>query len=200
MFLKAAAEGQTPRVKHLLHLGTDVDFVDVNGFKALHHAGLSRFENTVAVLLQAGADVNAQSPCYGTPLCIASLKVRENIVKLLLKHRADVNAAGLIGGTPLYCASFARGTAKLARPLLDHSARLESECLIDSNAVRSFILGSSSSSTAESLEPLLPKCDPLAFAAIEGRDDLIDVVLPKLEQWTFICSEALGLSIVYGRG
>ena len=44
-FLLASAEGQTPRVRHLLRLGVDLDYSDENGFNALHHACLSGFED-----------------------------------------------------------------------------------------------------------------------------------------------------------
>lgn len=62
VLLKAAAEGQTPRIKRLLKLGADTDYADESsGYTALHHAVLSGFEDVVEGLLEAGADVNAQS-------------------------------------------------------------------------------------------------------------------------------------------
>lgn len=72
----------------------NLDWSDNDGLTALHHACLSGFEDVVKILLDAGADVNAQSLDLGTPLCLAALRGRENVTRLLLDYHADVNKAG----------------------------------------------------------------------------------------------------------
>ncbi|KAF7189594.1 Ankyrin repeat domain-containing protein 2 [Pseudocercospora fuligena] len=105
--INAASEGQTPRVKHLLHLGAEIDHADEYGLTALHHAALSGFHDTVCALLEAGADVNADSLECGTPLHLAALKGRSHVVRLLLDARADVSRRSRMVGTPLHCACYA---------------------------------------------------------------------------------------------
>ena len=65
---------------YLLHLGADLDYFDDDGFTALHHAVLSGFEDVVDILLNAGADVNAATWDYGTPLHLAAMKARSNVI------------------------------------------------------------------------------------------------------------------------
>jgi ankyrin repeat protein len=46
----------------------------------------------VQLLLEQGADVNAQGGEYGNALLASSYGGHNKIVQLLLEHRADVNA------------------------------------------------------------------------------------------------------------
>ena len=88
--LKAAAEGQTVRIRKLLSDGVDIDFREkADGPTVLHNAVLSGFEDVVDELIAAGADVNAVCSDYGTPICLAALKARRNIFEVLLSHRAS---------------------------------------------------------------------------------------------------------------
>lgn len=80
VLLTAAAECQAPRVRHLVHLGADLDHSDELGLTALHHACLSGCDDTAQILLDAGADVNATSLSCGTPLHLATLKTRKSLV------------------------------------------------------------------------------------------------------------------------
>ena len=65
---------------------------------------LSGFEDVVRALLEAGADVNAKSLDYGTPLHLAAMKARSHVASLLLEFRANVNAVCELVGSPLHCA------------------------------------------------------------------------------------------------
>ncbi|ORY09452.1 hypothetical protein BCR34DRAFT_516475, partial [Clohesyomyces aquaticus] len=51
-------------------------------------------EQVVKLLLDKGADVNAQGGRYGNALQAALVKGNEQVVKLLLDKGADVNAQG----------------------------------------------------------------------------------------------------------
>jgi hypothetical protein len=92
LLLQASAEGQLHRVKHLLRLGTDVDFSDEDGFTALHHAVTSGFEDCVQELISKGSDVNAMSR-YGVALNLAARKERAHVISILLAARADKERA-----------------------------------------------------------------------------------------------------------
>jgi ankyrin repeat protein len=63
-------------------------------YEDIRVVGVECHERIVELLLEAGADVNAQDGEYGTALHAASFRGREQIVKLLLKAGADVNAQG----------------------------------------------------------------------------------------------------------
>jgi ankyrin repeat protein len=88
LLLRAAAQGQLPRVQHLLRLGADVDFADDSGFTALHHAVSSGFEDCVQELINQGADINIVTNC-GVALNIAADRGRSHVAEILLRARAD---------------------------------------------------------------------------------------------------------------
>jgi hypothetical protein len=92
LLLRAAAQGQLPRVQHLLRLGADVDFADDSGFTALHHAVSSGFEDCVKELIDKGADINVATSC-GVALNIAADKGRSHVAEILLRARADFEEA-----------------------------------------------------------------------------------------------------------
>ncbi|TGZ80740.1 hypothetical protein EX30DRAFT_299552, partial [Ascodesmis nigricans] len=57
---------------------------------ALQVAAASGSEESVRLLLDHGADLNAQGLYYGTFLQAAAAKGNEAVVRLLLSHGADV--------------------------------------------------------------------------------------------------------------
>ena len=73
------------------------------------------------LLINKGADINAQDSRWGTALQVASETGHEQIVKLLINKGADVNAQGSPWGTALQAAS-ERGHDQIVRLLLDHGA------------------------------------------------------------------------------
>jgi ankyrin repeat protein len=87
LLLRAAAEGQLPRMQHLLRLGIEIDFSDGDGFAALHHAVLSGFEDCVKELINWGLDVNAMTQ-HGVPLNLAAQKERVHVISILVAARA----------------------------------------------------------------------------------------------------------------
>jgi ankyrin repeat protein len=76
-----------------------------------------------ALLLAAGADVNARSSSKQTPLHLAVSEGRPEIVALLLDHGADLNARDWKGMTPLDRAA-QRRTSRLADMLRAKGAQL----------------------------------------------------------------------------
>ena len=59
----------------------------------LHH-GVVILKEIVQMLLERGADVNAEGGGYGNALQSASHNDHQEIVQVLLKRGADVNAQG----------------------------------------------------------------------------------------------------------
>jgi ankyrin repeat protein/energy-coupling factor transporter ATP-binding protein EcfA2 len=120
--LRSVKGGLTPRVRHLLQTGADIDCQDDAGLSALHIAVATGFEDVVDLLLQIGADINALHPVAGTPLCLAASKERLHIIRKLIAARADINRAPEQGATPLHWASF-YGDIELLTSLLRSGAQ-----------------------------------------------------------------------------
>ncbi|XP_044742473.1 ankyrin-3-like [Chrysoperla carnea] len=117
----AVEKGYIEIVEALLQYNADVNASDVNGKTALHlTATLRDFENSFGsrtdkdpnvnnikgeiakLLLNQGANVNAQTKNGETTLHIATQNGYVQIVEALLKHKADVNASDVYGKTALH--------------------------------------------------------------------------------------------------
>ncbi|KAJ9590252.1 hypothetical protein L9F63_016639, partial [Diploptera punctata] len=90
------------------------------GWKAtpLHFACDRGTENIVKILLENGADPNAQDNCGKTPLHEAVSEGRAQFVQLLLQHGARVHITSTDGETPLHVVK----TLDCAKLLVDHGA------------------------------------------------------------------------------
>jgi ankyrin repeat protein len=87
----AAFFGHPTTVRLLLARGADVHEPARNAMKVqpLHAAVASRNPETVAILLEHGAHVNARQQAGYSPLMGAAAAGREDLVQLLLDHGAD---------------------------------------------------------------------------------------------------------------
>ncbi|KAI1595117.1 Arp Ankyrin repeat [Pyrenophora tritici-repentis] len=86
------------------------------------------------MLLDAGADVNAQGGHYGNALQAASTEGHEQVVKMLLDAGAEVNAQGGEYGNALQAAS-AQGHEQVVKALLDAGAEVNAQCGYYGNAL-----------------------------------------------------------------
>jgi uncharacterized protein len=74
-----------------------VNATTTTGAAALHFAAASGSTETVAILLDSGADVNVREPQWGqTPLMFAAASGRADVVGVLLVRGADVRATGKV--------------------------------------------------------------------------------------------------------
>ena len=85
--------------------------------------GLGKF---VKDLLDRGADVNAHSGRYGSPLQVACERGNRAVVKLLLANGAEVNAEGGVYGSPLRAACW-RGDRTVVELLLANGAEVNAK-------------------------------------------------------------------------
>jgi hypothetical protein len=92
----------------------------------LYYAAMLGSSKVTRLLLDVGAEVNAQCGEYGNALQVASLGGYKQIVKMLLDGGANVNAQGGYYGNALYAAS-AVGHEQVVKALLDADAHQHQE-------------------------------------------------------------------------
>jgi hypothetical protein len=85
------------------------------------------YELVQIVLLEEGADVNAQGGYYGNALQAASYRGDEWVVAQLLEKGADVNTQGGEFGNALYAASL-RGHKRVVELLLEKGSNVNAQC------------------------------------------------------------------------
>ena len=95
---------------------------DKEGATPLHDAAWADASETVEVLLDHEADVNAKDANRYTPLHWAAEANAHQAAEVLLDHGADVNAKDANGQTPLHWAAWANAH-QTAKVLLDYGAK-----------------------------------------------------------------------------
>ncbi|KAI9766598.1 MAG: hypothetical protein M1840_006409 [Geoglossum simile] len=135
----------------------------------------------VKLLLEKGADVNAQDGFYGNTLRMASYRGHEQIVKLLLDKGADINMQGRDYGNALQAASD-QGHEQIVKLLLDKGA--------DVNAQGGYALQTASDQGHKQIvKLLLDKCDDvnaqggnaLQVASYQGHKQIVKLLFDKCD-------------------
>ncbi|KAF4974626.1 hypothetical protein FZEAL_8485 [Fusarium zealandicum] len=118
----AAVDGRPKLVSLLLANGANVNCSQGYFQSPLHAAASGRGSNeTVKLLLEAGAEINTPSSLHGTALQCAAQWGHQGVVDLLLDSGADPNIEGGYYGTPLQAAIYS-GSAGAVQQLLDAGA------------------------------------------------------------------------------
>jgi uncharacterized protein len=104
--MMAALRGQYEWCVRLLGRGAPVN---KPGWSPLHYAATGPDSKTVALLLERGAVVDAQSPDHTTPLMMAARYGKEDSVRLLLARGADRK---MTNDRNMTAADFARGSGR----------------------------------------------------------------------------------------
>ncbi len=113
-------------VRALLKSGADVNAAQGDGMTALHWAAMHGDFEMSTMLLQAGANVRAQSRLGGyVPLHLAAQAGSAAVIDQLLARGAAVNQTTTTGATPLMLAA-SSGNVAAATRLMDGGAELNS--------------------------------------------------------------------------
>ena len=86
-------------------------------------AAIFKSMDTLLLLLDRGADINAVGGQYGTALAAAALRGSMEIIRLLLDRGADIDAVGGEYGTALTAAAY-RGNRSIVRLLIGRGANI----------------------------------------------------------------------------
>ncbi|XP_042304932.1 caskin-2 isoform X2 [Sceloporus undulatus] len=105
----------------------NVNYQDVDGFSALHHAALVGSLDLISLLLEAQATVDIKDINGMRPLHYAAWQGKVEPVRLLLRAAASVNMASLDGQIPLHL-SAQYGHYEVSEMLLQHQSN---PCLIN---------------------------------------------------------------------
>ena len=149
----AAMRADLDKVRILLKAGADVNVAQGDGMTALHWSAENRSVEMAAMLIYAGANVEAVTRIGGyTPLHLASRSGSAAIVQELLEAGANPTVASSAGGaTPLHFAASASSRGSVIS-LLDHGAEIDAR-----------------ESAWEQT--------PLMFAASLGRTEIVELLL-----------------------
>ena len=106
--------------------GPDLDKSSESVATPLYYAAQLGLKLVTKMLLNRGANANAQGGRYGNALQAASYRGNEQVVKMLLDKDAEVNAQGGEYGNALQAAS-ERGNEQVVKMLLDKDAEVNTQ-------------------------------------------------------------------------
>ncbi|OQD66277.1 hypothetical protein PENDEC_c056G05958 [Penicillium decumbens] len=146
-------------------------------------------DSFVQLLLEKGAEVNAQGGEYGNALQAASCRGHEEIVQLLLERGAGVNTQGGEYGNALYAASVGEHH-KVVQLLLEKGAEVNAQGGYFGNALQAASGGHGKRGHDKIVQILLKKGaeintqggpfgNALQAASVGGHDEIVQLLLEK---------------------
>ena len=122
-FYSVIRENNLPQLKALLGQKSDAAVADSRGITPLMYAAEIGSLDAMRLLIDRGADVNAQN-AFGSTALMWSVSDPAK-VRLLLDHGAQVNTAARSGRTALIIAAFTNPSAEVVRLLLAKGAKVD---------------------------------------------------------------------------
>ena len=166
-------------------MGSDIEAADDAGRTALYWASESGYDKILKLLLDNGANINAQGGKFGNALQAASAEGHDRIVQMLLESGADVNARGGIYGNALQAASV-KGHNKILHMLYNAGADLNSKggqygrpllgaIVVDKEKVVQFLLEKGADANAEDWY----RGNALQLASGGGQQTIVQMLLDR---------------------
>jgi ankyrin repeat protein len=188
--LTAASDaGNKGMVELLLSKGANINAVDGHqGWAPLHYAVFHGFKSVAETLIAHGADVEVRARDGNRPLHFAAERGFRSLAEVLLGHKADVNAPGKGGETALFKA-IQNNQAEMVEFLISNKANVniksksgETPLLsaVGKNDINIAIVKALLDSGA-GVEATVRSHYPLDIAVIDGRADLVELLLQKNE-------------------
>ncbi len=177
--LQRASRDEVEVVGLLLEAGIRPDAAEPSGWRegwtALHHAARQRDGKTLALLLKAGAPVNAQAKSGDTALCVAASEGYPSNVADLLAARADATLMCRDGRTALHETTGRAGEPRpsIATVLLKAGARPDA---VDAAGETPLFLAASRAQGLANVEVLLSASAKPDIAARNGCAPLHEAV------------------------
>jgi uncharacterized protein len=148
----AAERGDIEMVRSLLKTGADVNAAQGDGMTALHWAALRDNADMAAMLVYAGANLEATTRLGGnTPLHLASRQGNTVTIEALLEAGSDVHAFTSTGVHALHLAA-AAGDQHAVAALLFHGAAVDG---LDRHSGRTPLMFATANNRLEVIESLL---------------------------------------------
>lgn len=180
---EAVEEGKESEIKKLFLSNVDVNAEDRNYRTSLHRAVLNGHLEVAKLLIEYGADVNADH-ALKTPLCCAIRGKHTEIVRLLVENGANVNASCTnINGTSSLTLAIRSGIPEILRILVKAGANINKEVGHGGWPLHMAV----SSGNIEfvdillkeggDINPLHHNKTPLNLAAKRGREDICKLLL-----------------------
>lgn len=166
----------------LLRRGANVESIGLYEDRTALHIAVREDATVTRILLENGANPNAQSVGSGTPLAIASFYDNEPAIELLIKYKADINCVGVPKYGSALCAAASNCSLRACRLLLDNHA--DPNCR-EALPLLAAIESKDNTSVIKMLldrgaDPMRKSCKqeyPLEEAVYHGRDDIVRLFL-----------------------
>jgi len=121
-WFKAASGGDEEVLRQALNQGMDVNVTDAAKNTALHLATKHAHLNSMRLLIEHGADLNAQNDYLSTPLHLTEKNMET--IRTLLQAGADPNITDKDWTFPYYFAFYGSMTRELTDLYIKHGANL----------------------------------------------------------------------------
>ncbi|WP_395489429.1 ankyrin repeat domain-containing protein [Cedecea davisae] len=119
-FLTAAVRGDTATLKKCLGQGVEINVTNRQGRTAVTIASLNQQYDCVALLIDAGADINMQDETCFNPFLLSCLNNDLRLLRLVLPAKPDLTRLTRFGGVGITPAS-EKGHVEIVRELLAHT-------------------------------------------------------------------------------